>query len=44
VYSSPNIIRDEVREYEMGMACSMHGEGRRRMHTDWWKIQKEGDH
>jgi hypothetical protein len=39
LYSLSNIIRDEVRENEMGMACSTHGEGRRplRIHRCKWE-------
>jgi hypothetical protein len=43
VYSSPNIIRDEVREDEMVMACNTHGAGRRGLRTEWWEIEK-GDY
>jgi hypothetical protein len=42
LYSSPNIIGDEVREDKMAMAWG--GEERRGIHTEWWEVQKEGDH
>jgi hypothetical protein len=41
-YFSPSIIRQQVKEYEVGMAGITHGGG---VHIRyWWESPKERDH
>jgi hypothetical protein len=37
LYSSPNIISDQINEDEMGVVCSTHGGGEKRVQNSGWK-------